>query len=377
MFTRILAVLTILAVLLVVTPQPGSAQESEVNLAAVKKFTVENVMIMKMGSATYRALAERYYTRVMQAAEENPGADPYEYLWAEHPLEMTALLDSAKEAWITTSRHYELIEGIVAGVPSLAYYDAWIDAGPPAADDPEGAVAWTLVLADGTELDSPGNFFHNLTEPALFGTNPDFVALEIDKDGDGLIELSEVMPEAELMLATAQGLDMATDELVAAVMDWDPTLSDAFTAQVVMVPTMNEYFEQWKLSAFISGEDFQEEGFVAVSRLFDITGILTGLDVTYENVRPVVREADPDLDAQIDAGFEDLRAYVETLFIQEQEGERFSAEEADLLGTEAQDRATALAGQISQAAALANIELQADTDMTTPAEPPVIEAMVP
>lgn len=97
---------------------------------------------------------------------------------------------------------------------------------------------------------------------------------------------------------------------------------------------------------------------MAVSRLFDINGILSGLSVTYENIAVLVEEQDADLHAQIESGLADLVAYVGDLYTQESEGKIFSAEEADLFGTEAQDQATAVSGQVAQAAALLNIEIQ-------------------
>ena len=42
-------------------------------------------------------------------------------------------------------------------------------------------------------------------------------------------------------------------KLASAAKAWKPTPSDAFTAVVVMVPTMNEYFGQWKVSRFVLG----------------------------------------------------------------------------------------------------------------------------
>jgi hypothetical protein len=51
----------------------------------------------------------------------------------------------------------------------------------------------------------------------------------------------------------------------------------------------------------------------------------------------------------------DLGAFIGDLYDQEQEGNRFTPEEADTLGSEAQDRATAIAGQVSQAAAALGI----------------------
>jgi hypothetical protein len=45
------------------------------------------------------------------------------------------------------------------------------------------------------------------------------------------------------------------------------------------------------------------------------------------------------------------------LYSQEQEGRVFTPEEADFFGTEAQNRAQTLAGQIAQVAALLDVQL--------------------
>lgn len=359
------------------SPQVDALVTEAADLAAVKAYAVDQAAQMKTAVARFRTGAEQYHAAVAHAAAAHPGENPYEHLWQEHPDEMRQLVEQMRADWFETSLHYELNEGIVAGVPDLAYYDAWIDAGPPAVDDPEEAVAWQLVLADGTTLDSPGNFFHNLTEPALYGTVDEYVALRVDLDGDGATGVSEVLPEAEMLLAAAQGLDTATQQLAAAIDAWEPTLEDAFMALVTMIPTMNEYFEQWKLSAYIQGDEFQETAFIAVSRLFDINGILTGLDVTYDKVGPVVSSADDALHTQIDAGFADLVGYVNDLYAQEQAGTVFSPEEADAFGTEAQNKATALAALVAQAAAKANVALDAEAAGWEPETPPRIEAVAP
>ena len=51
--------------------------------------------------------------------------------------------------------------------------------------------------------------------------------------------------------AAAHALSDAAGQMQAAVQAWSPTREDDFTALAVMIPTMNEYFEQWKLSAFV------------------------------------------------------------------------------------------------------------------------------
>lgn len=320
----------------------GEEMMGEADLAAVKTYAIGNAENMKAGSAELLAIAQRYY----DLASENDF--DYAAALSANAEEIPGLVAAAQGAWLKTSEAYELDEGIVAGVPSLAYYDVLIDAGSSAEEDPEEALDWTLTLPDGTELVSPGNYFHSLLEPLLWQTNPEYV---VDVDGT-------LLPDANLFLGTAEGLDAATQEMLDAVNAWEPTLSDAFTALVVMIPTMNEYFEQWKLSSFVSGDDSEEAAFVGHSRLFDVVNILNGLDVTYKNVSVLVEGADADQHAQITSGFEDLMGYVGDLYGQEQSGTAFSPEEADLFGTEAQDKATALAGQVSQAAALLAIEVQ-------------------
>lgn len=329
-----------------------AATQSAADLEAVKDYAREQAELMKAATADLEATAQTYYDTLASYDFD------YEAAWDAEGDALAALIFTAREQWVEASTHYELDEGIVAGVPSLAYYDTWIDAGPSGEEDPAEAIGWQLELPDGTVLDSPGNFFHHLTEPTLWVTNPEFTAMATDLDGDGEIEFTEGLPEANIFLGATAGLDDATQEMLDAINEWVPTEEDAFTALVVMVPTMNEYFEQWKLSAYVAGNDTEEASFVAVSRLFDINGILTGLDFTYENVGVLVENEDPELFTQIDVGLDELLAYVQDLFQQEQAGKVFTAEEADLFGTEAQERATEIAGQVAQAAALLGIEIE-------------------
>ena len=328
-----------------------------VDLNAVKEYALENASLMQAATASLADVAQDYYDRVQQVREDNPDADPYEQLWADSQEEINALVVQARDLWLEASTYYELDEGIVAGVPSLAHYDVWIDAGPPAAEAPDEALEWQLELPDGRVLDSPGNFFHNLLEPTLWGTIDEFTGLPVDMDGDGNISVGEALPEAAILLGATQGLNEATIEMQSAIEAWDPTLEDALTALVTMIPTMNEYFGQWKESVYVTGSDSGQQSFIAVSRLLDIKGILAGLSFTYDNIAVLVSDSDAQLDQQIRNDFDTLIAYVDDLFSQEQEGVQFSPEEADLFGTEAQDLATALAALVAQAAADLNITL--------------------
>ncbi|MGH2615051.1 MAG: imelysin family protein [Thermomicrobiales bacterium] len=342
-----------LAALIVPGAIAAQTPTAGVDLESVKAYLIEHVGKSKAGTADVLAHAQEYYD-LAEAADFD-----YEALWEANGPEIVTLLEEARRAWVEeASGNYELSEGLVAGVPSLAYYDVWIDAGPSGDDDPVNALDVTVEFPDGRVLEKPGSLYHFVTEPALWGTRDDFVGLRVDMDGDGEIELGEALPDANALLGAAQALDAATAELEQAAQDWEPTPGDTFTALVIMIPTMSGYFEEWKESVFVSGEETDEVRFVGVSRLADVSGILTGLDVTYGNIQPAIESIDPALAEQIEVELGDLVAFVQDLYAQEEDGTQFTPAQADQFGSELQSRATAIAGQISQAAALLDIPIQ-------------------
>lgn len=335
----------LLVSILFVLVLPVLAQSTEeLDLTPIKAYAAENAGQMLTATESFLITVQSYYDVVAQY-EFN-----YELALADDAQTLIEFVLTARQNWLEASLYYELNEGIVAGTPSLAYYDVLIDAGASAQDDPDNALDWTLVLPDGTQLVSPGNLFHSLSEPALYGTVSDYIAIPADLDGDGEITFTEVLPDANFLLGVAVRLHEETQNLKKAIDEWIPTREDAFTALVVMIPTMSEYFGQWKESAFIVGENATESSFVATSRLFDIINILTGLRVTYETISPLIAPINPKLNAQIGVGFDDLQAYVGDLYADEQKGAFFDPEEVDLLGTEAQSRAEALVALVAQAA---------------------------
>jgi hypothetical protein len=125
-----------------------------------------------------------------------------------------------------------------------------------------------------------------------------------------------------------------------------------------MTPTMSEYFEAWKNSRFVAGAKAKESTFVAASRLQDIAGILNGLVLIYDSVEPSVSQASSQQAKQTGTELKDLHQFAVKLRDQEASGKRFTAAEADTLGSDAQDRAEAIAGQVSQAAGELGIKLE-------------------
>ena len=263
---------------------------------------------------------------------------------------MADAVKAIQDAHVKANPDYEEMEGVVAGVPELADYDVIIDAGADKSD-PENAVPFSLETPAGRKFEQPGNFFA-LIETSAFGTEPKFVAkgVEPDLDGDGKVTFPEALPDADFLVTAANDFVKYANELDASAQKWEPTLEDAFTAVVVMTPTMSEYFGAWKNSRFIAGEDATEKGFVATSRLADIRDILGGLVLIYDNIEPEIAKVDAQQATQTKRELSELYQFASRLYDEEQGGKQFTADEADTLGSEAQRRAEAIAGQVSQAA---------------------------
>ena len=329
------------------TQASGSAE-----LSAIKQYLTEHTDNLAAEAATMRQLGEEYY-----AVAEQSGFD-YEALLEQHRPEVERILDQSKAAYAKANPAYEEMEGIVAGVPRLSQYDVDIDAGSDASD-PENAVSYSLELPSGEMLKQPGNLFF-VTETALYGTNPDFLAkgVEGDVNGDGKVDFGEALPDANIYVSAVREFEEQAKSLDSDAAEFSATPSDAFTALTIMVPTMSEYFESWKNSRFVAGADFTEQAFVAASRLQDIADILGGLVVTYDQVRPMIAAESLQQAEQTGKALNDLVVYVEYLRDQEAEGKKFTAEQADTLGAEAQRQAEAIAGQVTQAAQRLGIELQ-------------------
>ena len=329
------------------------AAKDRTDLSGIRDYLTGHTDALTAQTTILKENGQAYY----DLAKES-GFD-YQAMLRENPDEVEQLLTESKDAFRKANPAYEEMEGIVAGVPRLAEYDVILDAGSSAADDPESAVPFSLELPNGKRLKQPGNFFF-LVETSLFGTNENFAAkgVEPDVDGDGEVGFGEGLPEANFYLAATRDMDKYANELKGEAAKFTPDESDALTALVIMTPTMSEYFDAWKNSRFVAGAKATEEGFVAASRLRDIADILSGLVLVYDGVQPVVRKADAQQAKQTGESLKQLHAFAAGLRDKEAAGKKYTAEEADTLGARAQDQAEAIAGQITQAAAKLNIEIQ-------------------
>jgi hypothetical protein len=329
-----------------------AAPVQDANLAPTKAYLLKHTTDLRGFTVRFRAQANRYF-----ALAKATGFD-HAAMWRAERADVARLLQRSKALWIEGNPYYERVEGVVAGTPSLAVYDVILDAGSSAKEDPASAVPFDLKLADGRVLRKPGNLF-NLTEGMLWGTLPQYTAkgVRADLDRDGRLEFGEVLPDAAVFKAAADAFALYAGKLDASARAWKPTTSDAFTAVVVMVPTMSEYFGQWKTSRFVLGSRASGEAFNVVSRLSDIGDILGGLRVIYAGIQPAIASVDRQQAAQTKRELDSLWSFVAKLRKQEQAGRRFTPEQADTLGRTAQERATAIAGQVTQAAARLKVKI--------------------
>jgi hypothetical protein len=326
-------------------------QEASARYGAVKEYLSEHTERLVRETAELREGAQRYHDLAASVDFD------YRTLLAEHADEVRPIVEKLQADFRAANPAYEEMEGVVAGVPELADFDVIIDAGGDASD-PENAVPFTITTDAGRTYKQPGNFFF-ITETSIFGTEERFTAkgVQPDLDGDGKVSFGEALPDADFLLAATRDFEKTAKELRAAGAQWTPEPADVFTAVVVMTPTMSEYFEAWKNSRFVAGSKATESGFVGASRLEDITSILGGLAVIYDNIEPQIAEVDDAQAEQTGAALGELLAFVEKVRDEEKDGKRFAAGEAETLGTDAQEQAEAIAGQVSQAAGKLGVEL--------------------
>ena len=332
----------------------GSDSEGdEAGLTATKTYLTEHSADLAAETAKIKTAASAYYD--LAKAEDFD----YDKLLKNQCEAVDAALTDAKDAFVAANPNYEEMEGIVAGIPRTAQYDTDMDAGSDASD-PESAVSFNLTLPNGETMKQPGNLFF-LLETSLYGTNEDLVVKGVkpDVNCDGKVEFGEGLPDANILKAAADEMDKQANDLDTDAQEIVINESDAFTAITVMTPTMSEYFEQWKNSAFVSGQGEQDEAsFVATSRLSDIADILTGINFTYEEIEPVIAAENADQAEQTAAELSDLLARAEDLRDREAGGEKFTPEQADQLGAEMQAQAEKIAGQVTQAAKDTGVEIQ-------------------
>jgi hypothetical protein len=307
-------------------PGPSPAAAVPANLDGIKEYLVQHTERLVHSVETLQRDAQQYHDLAESTNFE------YARMLRDNREQVQVEIRELQAAYVQARPAYESMAGIVAGVPELA----------PHAQRATGRDGFAQV------------------ETLAFGTDPEHVAegVEPDLDEDGKVTFPETLPDAKVMLDAAGALLETSEALDASAQKWQPTLEDAFRTLVVVAPTTSGYFQDWRNSRFVAGEDAEEEGFVANSRLADLRDHLAGLMHVYDSIQQAIETVDPQQALQTRGELQELHQFADRLFNEEQAGKKFTAEEADTLGAEAQRRAEAVAGQVSQAAGRLNLELE-------------------
>ncbi len=314
----------------------------------VKEFELTHAKKLHEQAKVLKELADDYYNDLKAYNFD------YAKSWQVNKEDLAKDVQAMQRAWIEASSNYEIIEGIVAGMPQTVKYDLILDAGIPASEGDEDVAPHDLECGGKCKFTTkkPGNFFHNLLEPTLWGTHANYVGKKVDLNGDGVISKGEVLPHAKWLKCVATNFERHTSNLVKDINGLDMTLTDVFTAELTMIPTMGDYFEDWKNGKILG----KSEAFIALSRIFDIKGISGGLKVAYmEAISPELAKKNSKLDQKIKLGFFELTSFVDNIYMDEEAGKKFKPEDADAYAAKAQDMADRLSALIAKGAKILHI----------------------
>ena len=319
----------------------AASVHAEETAVSVKSYLLQKLEKMTTASEDFVKNSEGYSALVA----DHGGS--VEAAYKADPKQMQKLVAKLQDDYkAMDSFGYETVEGIVAGVPSLADYDIYLDAGVPASEGPEGVAPVVLVPVNGEKIDKQGSLFTYIIEPMLWSGDKRWV-VSVDSGKKSL-------PRPEVLSAAAKDANKKLGELLADAKSWNATISDCFGAMVVMTPTLSDYFEDWKESRYSKEKSGR---FQAVSRVSDMRGIMGSCQVMYEAVEKKVAEKDKSLAKSIDSGFKGIMSFLDKIDAREKEGEIKGAE-IDELATQAKEKTDKLVPQIQQSAAVIGVKVE-------------------
>ncbi len=317
-----------------------SSSRAEESASSVKSYLLEKLERMKAASEDFVKNSDAY------AALVKANGGTLESAYKAEPKKMEKLVAKMQENYkAIDSFGYETVEGIVAGVPSLADYDIYLDAGVPQSEGPDGVSPVVLVLENGEKIDKQGALFTYIIEPALWGGDKRWAS---PVDGG-----KRTLPRPEVLVAAAADANNKIGSLLADAKGWNASVSDCFGAMVVMTPTLSDYFEDWKESRYSKDKSGR---FQAVSRVSDMRGIMGSCQVMFEAVEKSVAEKDKALAKSVSSGFKGIMSFLDKIEDREKQGEIKGAE-VDELATQAKEKTDKLVPQIEQSAAVSGVKI--------------------
>ena len=329
-----------------------TTQAADTGLGAIKTYLVTKVTAMDKASHDYVTNAAAY-EKIVQAngGDYNKAA----LTDAEALLKLIAKMQG--DYRVIHNNGYETIEGVTAGTKRFVQFDNDLDAGVPKSDATTDTPASSLVLKTDTGktiIDRDGNLFHYVMEPALWGTKVVFVT-RLSPEVSAKLHGAKVLPRAEVLTASAKECARRMDQLLALSESWQPTLDECVGALVWMTPTLNGYFEDWKNSRYNPNAALGR--YVAESRVIDMRGIMSSLQLTYNAIMPQVATKDPALAKRLQTNYAGIMSFLNHVDERERKGSKLTILEIEEMAYQAKAMTDQLVPQLKQVAALLDLKL--------------------
>jgi hypothetical protein len=281
-----------------------SVDGAEQALSEIKGFLVGKAQFMNAAASDFVRNASAY-----QAIIDSTGGD-YNRAAMERGPDILKLVGKMQDDYRGFhNKGYETIEGIVAGTKTFVDFDVYMDAGVPKAEASTDSPYSPLILraANGRVIsDRNGNLFHYVVEPALWGTKP-FLVEKLSATASEKLGV-KYLPQADVLTAASIEASRKISDLVARAQAWQPTLDECVGALVWMTPTLNAYFDEWRDSRY---DPVASAGrYVAQSRVLDMRGIMSSLQITCNAILPELRTKDPALADQLKFEYESIMSFI-------------------------------------------------------------------
>jgi len=322
------------------------------NLDAIKNYLVGKVTAMDKASHDYVANAAAYDKLIQEA-----GGD-YNKAILQNGDAVLGLVSKMQGDYRTIHNSgYETIEGITAGTKRFVQFDNDLDAGVPKAEATTDSPASSLVLkteSGKTIVDHNGNLFHYVMEPTLWGTKANFLA-PLSPDAQAKLKGVKALPRAEVVASSAKECARRMDQLLTMSQSWQPTLDECVGALVWMTPTLNGYFEDWKDSRYNpSGASGR---YVAESRVLDMRGIMSSLQLTYGSIMPEIAKKDPALAKRLQSDYGNIMSFLNRVEAREKKGNKLTVQEIEEMAFQAKGLTDQLVPKLKQVVALLGLKL--------------------
>ncbi|MEO8206436.1 MAG: hypothetical protein ABI615_09670 [Chthoniobacterales bacterium] len=282
----------------------ANSPETERALREIKSFLVTKVGVMDSSAHDFVKNADSY----QQIIDSYKG--DYNRAALERGPELIRLIAKMQADYHGYHNNgYETIEGITAGSKNFVEFDNYLDAGVPKADASTDSPYSTLILKTKSGRiisDRNGNLFHYVNEPALWGTRPQFVE-KLSPEAATKLGV-KFLPKADVLSAASAETERKINELYTKAKAWQPTLDECVGALVWMTPTLNGYFDDWRDSRY--DPSAAAGRYVAESRVVDMRGIMSSLQIICNAILPELRKHNRALADQLKYEYEGIMSFI-------------------------------------------------------------------